>query len=420
MDNSKRNFALMFLDTVLFVNAMAFISVNAVIPNFLNDLGASTFQISLASALVSVGALVSQPLFAQMAMGLSIKTTAFARVLSTQRIIFLIYVLCIPFLNRFSSNVSVILFLVFWGIFNFFVGSYSPFFMSVLSKLIPVNQRGRLSGFSGAAGNVLALGSALLAGVLLKNVAYPYNYTWIFGIGALLLIIDAWDFAWMREEPDTAQKSPINYFKYIREVPDALRGHRGYAASVLGNSFIVISNTALSFYTLAAIRIYHAEPEQIALFTGIGIIVSIFGSSIFGIIADRFGHTYVLMASALCSFAAGIVVLSIHSLFAVYIAFALTSLCSGGYNISSPTNLINNSPEDKVPLYASMNVMITLVSSSFITLLAGAVIDTFSFTPLFILTGAAGAAGFFTFHIVNRKPESTVQTADSSINATAE
>ena len=51
MDDRKRNYILLFLDPVLFVNAMAFISINAVIPNFLNDLGASIFQISLASAL---------------------------------------------------------------------------------------------------------------------------------------------------------------------------------------------------------------------------------------------------------------------------------------------------------------------------------------------------------------------------------
>ncbi|NLC45313.1 MAG: hypothetical protein GX783_13660, partial [Clostridiales bacterium] len=50
MNKETRNYILMFWDPISFVAAMAFISINAVIPNFLNELGASAFQISLASA----------------------------------------------------------------------------------------------------------------------------------------------------------------------------------------------------------------------------------------------------------------------------------------------------------------------------------------------------------------------------------
>ena len=77
MDISKRNYIIMFMDTIFFVNAMVFLSTHAVIPYFLNDLGASTLQISLASSFVSIGALISQPFFAHIAMGLKIKSVFF-------------------------------------------------------------------------------------------------------------------------------------------------------------------------------------------------------------------------------------------------------------------------------------------------------------------------------------------------------
>ena len=405
MDDRKRNYILLFLDPVLFVNAMAFISINAVIPNFLNDLGASIFQISLASALVSIGAFMTQPIFAQMAMGLPVKTIVFSRLLFIQRFLLLAYALCIPVLSAYDYGITVVLFLIFWGIFNAFVGCYSPFYMSILAKVIPGNQRGRLQGFGGAAGNILAIGVAFLTGILLKYVVFPYNYTWIFGIGAFLLILDAGIFALVREESETTQKKSINYFRYIREIPHALKEQKGYAASVLGNSFLTISNVALSFYSLAAIRNFEAGPEQIALFTGIGVMVSILGSSVFGMIGDRLGHRYVLMSTALFSMLAAVVILCIHSLSAVYTAFALSSLSISGYNISSGMNVIAYAPEGQIPLYVSMNMMITLIASSLVTLLAGAVIDALSFAPLFAFTGACAAAGFYTFYVANKKPK---------------
>lgn len=404
MDNSKRNYILMFIDTILFVNAMVFLSTNAVIPYFLNDLGASTLQISLASALVSIGALISQPIFAQLAMGLSIKSIFFSRILLIQRLIFLTYVLSIPFLKLSDTRLSIILFLTFWGIFNMFVGSYSPFFMGIFSKVVPGQQRGRLLGFSGAVGNIIALGAAFIVGILLKNMTFPYNYAWVFGIGTFLLIIDAGDLALIREHAEITEKTKISYLRYIKEIPHALRKNPGFAAAVAGNSFIVIANVALVFYSLLAIRTYQAGPEQIAIFTGIAVIVNIISSGIFGVIADRYGHKYILLSAAVFGVLAALVILSVQNLIAVYIAFALSNLCMSGYNISSSMHIINTSPQNQIPLYVSISMMITLVMSSLVTLLGGVIVDQFSFIPVFILSGISAAAGFLIFYISGKKP----------------
>jgi MFS family permease len=410
LNTDKRNYLLLFLDPVLYVSGMAFISINAVIPNFLNELGASAFQISLASGLAAIGTLVSQPIFAQIAMGLPVKSQIFARLLAIQRFLLLAYVLTMPFISKHNPMLSVLLFLIFWGIFNFFVGCNSPFYMGILSKVIPDNQWGRLVGFADAAGNLVALGSAFLIGILLKNLTFPYNYTWIFGIGITLLLANACCFALIQEKPEKVQKQPINYFKYIAEIPYALKAQKEFAVSVLGNSFLVVSNIALAFYSLAAIRVYDAGSEQVALFTGIGIMVNIFGGVIFGIIGDRVGNRYVLAIAAFLSMLAAIMVLTVPSLIAIHIGFALSSLSLGGYNIGNGINIIDHCPKDQVPLYISINIMITLTASSLVTLMAGAVIDTFSFTPLFFFTGACGMAAFITFFRFNRRNKSTFKT----------
>lgn len=403
VDKSKRNYILMFIDTILFVNAMVFLSTNVVIPYFLNDLGASTFQISLASALVSIGAFITQPFFAHLAMGLKIKSMFFSRVLFIQRLIFLVYILSMPLLKHLDPRLSILLFLISWGIFSLFVGSYSPFYMSILSKVIPGQQRGKLMGFSGAIANIIALGAAILVGVLLKSVIFPYNYAWVFGIGTILLIIDAGDFALMREQEEVTENKKISYLRYLKEMPHALKKQPGFAAAVAGNSFISVANVALVFYSLLAIRTYQAGPEQIAILTGIAVIINIISSGVFGIMADKYGHKYVLLSATIFGVAAAFVVFSVQSIIAVYIAFAFSNLCMSGYNISSSMHIIDNSPKNQIPLYVSINMMITLVMSSLMTLLSGVIVDQFSFVPVFILTGASAATGFIVLYLGSKK-----------------
>ena len=66
MDTNQRNNLLFYVDTILFVIAMSFISINTVIPYFLNTLGATTFEISLASTLVGAYSPFFMSLFSKM------------------------------------------------------------------------------------------------------------------------------------------------------------------------------------------------------------------------------------------------------------------------------------------------------------------------------------------------------------------
>jgi MFS family permease len=404
-NKSKRNYILMFLDTVLFVNAMAFLSVNSVIPYFLNNLGATTFQISLVSALTGIGTFISQPIFSRIAMKLPHKIKTFVKILSIQRIFFLTFVISIPFIASKNPSSMIIIFLICWGIFSFFVGSYSPFFMTIMPKLILNHERGRLLGFAGAVGNLIAVGSSAIIGILLTNIPYPYNYTIIFAIGTILLILDVVDFMLMKNEPtDEHVHRDMSYFQYIKYLPVVLKHNRKYSYMVLGFIFFVVTNVSLAYYSLHAIKNFNAGAAEIAIFTGLALVANTLSSMIFGVIADRFGHKYVLQYSGACGLAAGIIVLSLPGLFSIYTAFALSTICASGYQLSCSMLIIQEAPKEDLPIYISVNVMITLIVSSAFTLLSGYIIDKFSFTPIFFVTCTAGLGAFIVFRVFDNKP----------------
>ena len=402
MNNYKRNYLLLFADSILFYNAMTFISINAVITYFLNNLGATTIQISLASALVSIGNFIGQPVFGKMSSQLKLKRDIFVKILLIQRFLFLAFVISIPIFAVSNPERTIVLFLVSWGIFNFFTGSYQPFYVSIMTKMIPQEKRGRLIGYSGAVGNIIALSAAFFVGMILKHVRFPYNYTYIFGIGVIILLIDAVDFLFIKEPPDKTVLENISYIKYIMNIPNVLKENKNIKKLILGNTFVVISNVVIIYCTLYAIRMYNAGSQQIAIFTALTVVMNILGLPIFGVIADHFGYRVVMLISSICGMLSGIVILLMPSIYSVYVAFSFGNISASAYNLSCSMYIVQDSPQDKIPLNVSTNFMITLIASSFSMLVCGYITDNISFTPVFIFTSVAGLAAYAVFHSEGR------------------
>lgn len=401
---SKRNYVLFFMDSVLFTNAVTFISINTVIPYFLSSLGADTIFISIANAIVSIAVMLSQPYFSKKAMTLPRKLGFFSRVLFIQRFIFLAYSLCLPLIAAHAPKIMVPVFLLMWGVFNLFAGSYSAFFGALLSKLVRDNERGRLIGFAAATGNALAVLSSIAVGWLLSALPFPYNYTAIFAAGCIILLVDAADFKFMRNEPPDPphEGAPLGFFQYLRHIPELLKGNRKFAMTVAGFCMVLIANVANSYYSLYAIRQYHAGATEIAVFTAITVLGSVLSFSLFGVVADRYGCRTVMCLAAVCGFLGLVVVLLFKGIAAAYVGYALATVFIGAYNLVCNIYILQQVDKKKQPLYLSANVMITLTVSSVVTILSGLVIDRFSFTPVFLMALIATVFIFVIFFFIDR------------------
>ncbi len=362
---SRRNYWLMFADAIIFTNAMTMLSVNVVIPYFLNTLGAGVFHVSLASAVVSIGTFVTQPIFSKMALEARSKLWTFIKLLSVQRFFFLAFVLTIPILATKAPGTTATVFLICWAIFNFFVGSYQPFYWSLFSKMIPEEKRGRLLGFSHSAGYLVSLGTSVIVSLILEKVTYPYNYTLVFALGILLLLLDNLDFCLMKEPEDMETVTGYNYVQYLKAIPGIFKSNRQFIKLVSGYTLLVISNISLSFYTLFAIRKYSADEGQLAVFMIITACVNILGSALFGMLASRFGYRNVLIIASICGAAAGAAILGFRSIYSVFVAFALSSICSCGYQLSNSALIAEISQQRDIPVLIGVNTMITLATSTF-------------------------------------------------------
>jgi len=386
----RRNLALFFLDGVVFTPAMTLISITSVIPYFLTQLGATTFQVGLAASLALICNFISQPVFGRIASHSIMMHRTFGKILLLQRIIFMLFVLCIPVFAGFG-RLMVWAFLFFWGVFNIFVGSYNVFYTPLVLKLLPPDKRGALRGMGNAAGSLLGVGAAALIPILLDRAAFPGNYTLIFSIGSVLLLIDGALFLIMRMPADAEPNTPMGMLQYIREMPAAVRGNAPFRAMVLTCMFLVAANSLLAYYTLYAIRVFSATESQVGILAALAVIAGAVGYVVFGIAVDRRGPQVTTVISAALVVISGALALTTHSLSLLYVAWALANLASSCYMVSAALLLGKVSPSSKLPLYVGVYAVISLSLSSAMLLLLAPALERVGFIPLFAAVLLCGA-----------------------------
>ena len=390
----KHNLFLFFIDGLVFMPAMTLISITSVIPYFLEKLGATTFQIALAASLALACNFIGQPYFGHVASHSKTMHKTFGKILFLQRSIFLVFVLCIPFLAGIGRG-FIWIFLFFWGLFNFFTGSYSVFFTPLVLKLLPPDKRGTVRGIGDALGSILGLGMAALLPVMLTRISFPWNYTLIFSLGLVFLFMNAMVFPFMRQSGDVTANEPMGILQYLKEMPSSIRRNASFRAMILTCMFLVISNSLLSFYTLYAIRVFSVTETNLATLAGLAVIANFAGYIGFGIVVDRKGPMTTLITSAFFVILAGATALVFHSLFFLFAAWVFANLGNTGYQVTASLLLDDVSPHEKLPLYVGVLNTISMAMSTLVLLLLAPLLESLGFMVLFAVVLTCGTASLF-------------------------
>ena len=398
----KYNLKLFFIDGILFTPTLTLISIATVIPFFLERLGASTFQIGIAASLGLVCTLITQPFFGSFASRPQILSKTFGKILLIQRVIFLMFVLSIPFLSD-NSALLIWMFLVFWGIFNLFVGSYGVFYPILVLKLLPPDKRGVARGLGNAVGCILGVGATALIPVILLRFSHPYDFMIIFLAGTVFLLIDAVVFLLLRDCGESDPPEHMGVAKYIKGMPKTLRDNQAFRVLILTCTLLIAANSLLPYYTVYAIRIFHASEASIATFAAIAVIANAVGFVIFGPVIDRRGPIYTAAISACLVLLAGVLALVTNSLLLLYIAWAIANLGSTAYYSSMSLMMGEIDTSDKMPLFMGVYNTISMAFSAIVLLVLAPVLENVGFTMLFVTAISCGGISFLVNVFVLRK-----------------
>jgi len=389
----RHNLKMFFIDGLSFMPSMALISITAVIPSFLNQLGASTFQIALATSMSFICVLLAQPFFGFIASRAALMHRTFSKILFLQRFSFLVFVLLIPVFAE-TNTTLVHLFLGFWAVFNLFVGSYAVFFTPLVIRLLPPDKRGGFRGIGQAIGSLIGVGMSALIPIILSRFAFPYNYMVIYAFGAVFLIINAGVFYMMRENEDAEPTVPMRLLEYIKGMPGAVKESSTFRAMIYTCSFLAIANALLTYYTLFALRVFYATEMHIALLTGLAVLSTAVTQIVFGYIVDKFGPRTTALLCAFFVAAAGVTALSAGTLNVLLVAWVFANIANAGFMVTATLLLGIVSPSTKMPLYVGVFNTITAMLSTLIILILPPILENMGFAPLFSIVLACGLISF--------------------------
>ena len=398
----QHNQKLFFIDGITFMPSMALISIVAVIPFFLSQLGATTFQIALASSMPMICGFLMQPFFGFIASRSKLMHKTFGKILLTQRVFFLLFILLIPVFAG-AGPLLVFMFLVFWGIFNLFVGSYSIFHASLVIRLLPPGKRGAIRGIGLAIGSFLGVGMSALIPVIINRITFPYDYMTIFSLGLFFLFINAVLFLFMRQNKDAQPNEPMAITQYIKKMPIAIKENKPFRAMLITTLFLAVANSLLPYYTLYAIRNFSTTETHIAALTGLAVLSGAFAQVGTGYIADKFGPRITAMIAASLIITAGTLALTTNSLNLLFIAWVFANLSNGSYFISLTLLMGEVCETTKLPLFIGVHATIAMILSAVMILLLAPVLENMGFIPLFSIILTCGLISLMVNVFILRK-----------------
>jgi len=185
----------------------------------------------------------------------------------------------------------------FLALFGLFLGVQGVAFNFLVSKIIPVERRGRLMGMRNALGGVTAVAVSLFAGSqLLETNALGNGYAATFIVSFVLTSIGLALLVFMREpaSPNVLERS--NVARRVRDLPALLRDDPAFTRFFIARALATMGRMGVPFYILYAQTQVALSGADLGLLTAAFVFAQSAGNLLWGLVADRRGFRFVFLA----------------------------------------------------------------------------------------------------------------------------
>jgi MFS family permease len=268
-----------------------------------------------------------------------------------------------------------------------FLGMQNVVYNTVMSKVIPVERRGRFIGLREFVGGVTAALVALIAGSLIQNLEFPHGYASTYALAFGLTFLGLMCFALSREPASPAVLNRIPLLERLRSMPALIRQDSNFANYCLCRaigSLALMSNPFLILYAGNRMTI---SGHQLGQLTFCYFVAQTSINLYMGRIADTSGFRKVFIISITIWTIALVALMLIPASFILaVIVFLLLGAGVGGFNMSMSNMVLEFGDTAGVPMRLGVVNSIGEMATSFGPLLAGMLADHVSYTSVFLLS----------------------------------
>lgn len=288
------------------------------------------------------------------------------------------------------SNAQLLSFIVLMNCLSgFFAGFVTLPHHEYVASCVPMEYRGRLSGYSNSIGAALALLSNALAFHILFNFSKPMAFGWLY-VMTWMICQTGYIFALFAREPRTpVENAPRAWSK---EMFDSIRQDKIYLRvvglySIYNALFLPVIITFISIYGFRDLKMIPATAATVGI---VQKIASLSVSAKIGRLIDRLGAQRVLLMAPICLVLTLLPLIVWKSPYAIYMSVATGVTFTVCYNacfnallfgLPKPENRAGHFTFQNIASYVCLGVGQTIV---------GGLCDLFGYRPTFMIIALLG------------------------------
>ena len=400
----RYNFAVNVMDGAFFGFALGFASFVTVLPLFVSTMTDSAILIGLIPAIHSVGWQLPQLFTARQVTRLSRYKPTVVLMTIHERLPFLGLAAVAWFLPALGREVVLLLtfgLLTWQGLGGGFTATA---WQSMIGKIIPAKRRGIFFGSQAAAANLLASGSAVLAGILLERLDSPLDWAVCFLLASVSMAV-SWVFLAKTREPDRppvgANENRSGFWSDVGAILQRDVNFRWFlAARVLSQ----MATVAFGFYTIYAVR-HHGMSEGIAgLVTGVFAATQTVANPIMGWGGDRWSHRAVMEVGALAAAASASLAWLAPDMTWFYLVFILAGVANVAFFTIGTTLILEFGTEAERPAYIGLANTLVAPSTILAPLAGGWLADSAGYPAAFLASAVSGLLTALILHVMVQDP----------------
>lgn len=236
-------------------------------------------------------------------------------------------------------------------LFGVFTGMQGVIFNFLLSKVIPVERRGRLLGLRNALAGLTAAGVAYLGGrYLIEPDVLGNGYAVTFGVAFVLTSLGLGMLALLREPEPPEMHPPTQIRERLRDLPRLLREDRAFTGFFACNALATMGRMAAPFYILHASHTIGLSGTNVGLLSTAFVIANSVANLGWGLLADRTGWKRVSAAALVLWIASVIALMQSTTLLAFVLVFLGIGAGMGGFQMAAQNMVLEFGRRSDLPL----------------------------------------------------------------------
>ena len=401
-EDLQRNLRAHILDGSFFGFAMSLISVNTIMPVFIQQVGGNSVAISSVPVLWWLGVNLPQALFVRFTHRGTQAKPFLLRYGLLHRFSFLaIAVFTIAASSRLRSSWLVVSLLVMIFLSAVSGSMALPPWFQVFTKTTPVKIRGRLIALRQILSSAFGILGGSLVAVILATIPTPVNFAILFVIAFVFGLLSYLCLRMLRE-PHSKEFVPITQGLVIH-ARKILTTNRRIRDVIIVDVLILMSMTAAAFYAVYALEKFSLPASYAGTFTVLVMASMVLGNVVFGFLADHFGHRLNWLILAGCSAAASVMAIIASNILLYGLVFFFMACTATLQGISRLSLLAELCTEAERPLYIAFVNTIT-APAVFVGILFGAIARWFGYASVFALAALLAAAAFLWIYFYVQEP----------------